>query len=78
MAKFAKAEPPKQNKQLKAIGRAWLNAAKADGKEYLNVTVDKAVGEVTIGPDDRILMFPNAKRDGKKDADWRLMVEVDE
>lgn len=67
------------------IGRAWKNLVKnADSKyhgtEFLNITLDRDVQEVTLKHGDKIQLWPNNKREGKQDADYRvsLVTSADE
>jgi len=72
-----------QNKR-EFIGKAWVNIVEKDGphkgKEYINVTLDNSVDEVTISKGARLLLWPNDKRTGVnentgkdyQDADYRV------
>ena len=68
------------------VGRAWKNTSKS-GIEYLNISFDQNM-EVTIKDtktgiayeipaNANIQMFANNKREGKKDADYRLSFQVE-
>jgi len=60
------------------IGRAWKNAVKAgdrQGTEFISLSLDKGV-DITLNGGDRMLLWPNKKREGKADADFRVSVEV--
>jgi len=57
------------------IGKAWLNKVlKGDheGTEYINLTLDNNIQEVVIEKGNRLLLWPNEKREGKQDADFRV------
>jgi hypothetical protein len=57
------------------VGRAWENEAKLkDGSTvtFLNITIDRDIQLDGITSAHKFQLWPNAKRDGKKDADWRL------
>ena len=55
------------------IGKAWDNVS-TNGKHYLRIKLDSKNAEVTLTQNDRIALVPNKKRDGKKDADYSLIV----
>lgn len=61
---------------FKALAAAFI----ADGgnrKPVINITIDRDLPvAVTLSPLERVLLFPNVKRDGKKDADLRLSIEL--
>lgn len=59
------------------IGRAWKNLVKKEdseykGTEFLNITLDRDVQEVVLKQGDKIQLWPNNKREGKQDADYRV------
>ena len=61
------------------IGRAWINVVKNEeskyvGTEFINVTLDKDVNKVVINAGDKLQLWPNNKREGKKDADFRVSI----
>jgi hypothetical protein len=73
----------KEQTKQEFIGKAWVNKAKQgkhEGTEYLNVTFDKNISEVVIKATDRLLIWPNEKREGVNpktnkpymDADFRV------
>ncbi len=69
--------------KLVPVGRAWKNVtganSKAPGTEFLTLSIDSgrnSPGNVTLSPGDRVILYPNIKREGKKDADLRAFVEV--
>jgi len=76
MAILKKAEAPETSRQF--IGRAWVNEVQKEGPskgvKFLNIQIDNALEEVTIKQSDRLQLWPNSKREGKKDADFRLSV----
>lgn len=63
------------------IGRAWKNKTQ-DGREYLNIKLDKLDQDknpiMLNGVDFNctLQLWPNPKREGKKDADLRLSILV--
>ena len=57
------------------IGKAWKNVTKNGkhvGTEYLNITLDRDIDEVVMKKGNRIMLWPNTKREGKQDADFRV------
>lgn len=57
------------------IGRAWVNKSKQNPEvEYLNVQIDRGFESITLNQNDLIQLYPNKKREGKKDADYRLSI----
>ena len=56
------------------IGRAWVNNTK-DGKVYINFKLDKGV-KANLDESCSIQLWPNTKREGKKDADYRASVLI--
>jgi len=70
----------KVNKQA-FIGRAWKNVAGPNtenaGTVFLSLRIDSGV-KVTLTEKDSILLWPQTKREGKQDADFRMSVEIKE
>jgi uncharacterized protein (DUF736 family) len=64
------------------IGRAWINKVKKEGKnhgvEFISVRLDQAYETIQLDKGDRLLLWPNNKREGKQDADYRVSVVSDE
>ena len=61
------------------IGRAWVNTVKTGelaGQNVLNLRFDRGVTGITVTPETHIELWPNAKRAGKRDADYRASVVV--
>ena len=71
------AKPTRQTKLLN-VGRGWANETReGSNMPVISCVIDRDLGaEVNLQPNDRILFFPNSKREGKRDADFRLAVEV--
>lgn len=72
---------PQANRQF--IGKGWVNLInkpgnKYNGVKYVNITLDNTIGDITIKNGEKLILFPNKKRAGKKDADFRLSVISDE
>ena len=60
-------------------GKAWNNTvnkegSKANGMNYINITLDNTIDVLSLKAGDKIQLWPNAKREGKQDADWRMSV----
>lgn len=68
------------NVQREFIGRAWINTAHLkDGTEasVINIQLDNTIDEVVLnGSVKGIQLWPNKKRDGKRDADYRLSILI--
>lgn len=68
----------KPNSKRTFIGRAWINEVKKEGAskgvKFLNVTRDKGFEDITLKASDSLQLWPNPKREGKRDADFRLSV----
>ena len=64
------------------IGRAWINTIAKEGPlkgtQFLNVQLDNAFASITLTPKDKLQLWPNTKREGKKDADYRLSIVSEE
>lgn len=56
------------------IGKAWKNTTKT-GKEYMRLTIDRNIN-ISLSGKDSIELWPNKKRENKKDADFRASVRV--
>lgn len=77
----AKAAKPQTARQF--IGKGWVNLInkpgnKYNGVKYVNITLDNTIGDITIRNGEKLILFPNKKRAGKKDADFRLSVVSNE
>lgn len=67
------------------IGKAWNNKSKSN-KNYTNIVFDRGIEVIvkdiksglaySLSGKDGMLAFPNAKREGKKDADLRLSIST--
>ena len=69
---------PHRSTKLLNIGRIWVNEKAGDNQPAMSGRLDRDLGaEITLSPNDRILLFPNSKREGKRDADMRVAIEVD-
>lgn len=56
------------------IGRAWINQCK-DGKVRINFKIDRGI-KVELDENTPVLLSPNTKREGKRDADYRAAIQV--
>lgn len=62
-----------EREQGQFVGKAWENTSKS-GSKYFRITLDAKISEITLSKDNRIALVPNKKRDGKKDADFSLII----
>lgn len=70
-------EKPARTMRLLNIGRIWVNEQKNENSPVMSGVIDRNLGaSITLSPNDRIVFFSNAKRDGKRDADLRVAIEV--
>ena len=76
MAVQKTAARPAMNRSF--IGRAWKNVAKGGankGTEFISVLFDRGVtGTIDLGNGSNLMLWPNNKREGKRDADYRVSV----
>lgn len=60
------------------IGRAWVNVVQKEGenkgKSFIQIRLDRNIKELTVKGTDSFQLWPNVKREGKQDADFRLSV----
>lgn len=60
------------------IGSAWINTAKSGankGTQFINVMFDRtAKGTIDVGDGSHLMLWPNNKREGRRDADYRVSV----
>ena len=60
------------------IGRAWINEAKGGankGTKFISVVFDRGVsGTIDLANGSNLMLWPNNKREGKRDADYRVSV----
>lgn len=60
-------------------GKGWINTvnkagSKVDGVKFINVSLDRGIESLTLKAGDRIQLWPNVQREGKKDADYRMSI----
>ena len=70
--------PIQRTTKLLSIGRMWDNADTARGNQpVMRILLDRNLGlNITLQPSSQLIIFPNTKREGKKDADYRVAVEL--
>lgn len=67
------AEVKKSNEtEVIFIGKAWNNTTKG-GKNYTRIIIDRNL-DLTLHGSDSVELWPNNKREGKKDADFRVSI----
>lgn len=68
----------KTKEGLTPVGKGWVNKYKKEGveKEAINITIDRGVEELILRAEDKLVAFPNSKREGKRDADYRLYISA--
>lgn len=60
-----------------SIGRAWVNENPTGRQALISGQIDRDLGAtILLGANDRIMFFRNEKREGKKDADFRIAIEL--
>lgn len=60
------------------IGRAWENEVRNGdnkGTKFLSLRLDRGI-DISLVGGDQITLWPNQKREGKQDADFRVSVQV--
>jgi len=80
MANITKVAPTEVKREF--IGRAWINIVKKEGAlkgvEFMNVQIDNNIKEIVLKPTDKLQLWPNQQRSGKRDADYRLSIVTEE
>jgi uncharacterized protein (DUF736 family) len=80
MANITKVEAVPTKREF--IGRAWINTVAKEGAlkgtQFMNVQIDNGIKEITLKPTDRLQLWPNQQRSGKRDADYRLSIVSEE
>jgi hypothetical protein len=68
---------PRTTKPLN-IGRAWINKVSEGSRgPALSIQMDRNLSaDITLSPGDRVYLWPNKKREGIRDADFRLSMDV--
>ena len=77
---------PQANQQTKKnrlfIGKLWVNTITKEGEnkgvKFMSGNIDNKFKKITIGVNDQINIFPNNKRKGIKDADFRISLLTDQ
>lgn len=60
------------------IGKAWINTVKQgkhEGTQFISVKLDRNISKVDISAGQGITLWPNVKREGKQDADYRVSIK---
>lgn len=74
----AQTQPAAPKMQRVFVGHAWKNTVKREGpnqgKEFIRISLDRSIVELTLKPGIEIQMWPNNQRPGSKDADYRLSI----
>ena len=74
-----KQEAPATKREF--VGRVWENIVQEGehkGTIFFNIRIDQTIKKVTLTPDSKVQLWPNKKRDGKKDADYRMSIVLPE
>ena len=77
---------PQANQQTKKnrifFAKLWVNTITKEGenkgKKYMSGNIDNKFENFTIGVNDQINIWKNKKRDGKRDADYRVSLLTDQ
>lgn len=59
------------------VGKAWINTVKQGdfvGTQFINLTLDRDVHSVVLQQGIKVQLWPNKKREGKNDADYRVSI----
>lgn len=70
------ATPATTPKFFPVIGKAWINKSKK-GTDLINIVLGnrrEPFASITLKPNDKIMLRPNNKREGKKDADFQVVL----
>jgi len=72
----------RQNDARLFVGRAWLrkvsNPKSAhNGKEFINLVLDDGLGELTVKEGNKLILWPNNKRDGINEKTGRPFQDAD-
>ena len=71
-----------QKKNRIFIGKLWINTITKEGenkgKKFMSKKNDNKFKKMTIGINEQINIFPNKKRKGVKDADFRISLLTDQ
>lgn len=63
--------------KLVSVGRAWINQKPTGNQPPISGQIDRDFTSiVSLGANDRIFFFANIKREGSKDADFRMAIEL--
>jgi len=73
------AQPVDNNTKLLPVGKMWVNDRmnEAGTSPKLTITLDRNLGlNLTLAAGSRLLAFENNKREGRRDADYRIAVAL--
>lgn len=63
--------------KLVNIGRLWINKDATGKKPPISGQIDRSLGvSVTLSANDKLVFFRNTKREGTRDADFRIAIEL--
>ncbi len=70
--------PIQRTTKLLGIGRMWDNSATAQGNQpKFRILLDRNLGlHITLVPMSELVLFENKKREGKRDADYRVAISL--
>ena len=64
------------------FAKLWINTITKEGenkgKKFMSGNIDNRFSSFTIGVNDQINIFPNKKREGVRDADFRVSLLTDQ
>jgi hypothetical protein len=73
---------PQTRKNRVFFAKLWLNTITKEGEnkgmKYMSGNIDNKFKKFTIGVDDQIQIWRNKKREGIKDADFRVSILTDQ
>jgi hypothetical protein len=73
---------PQNKKNRVFFAKLWINTITKEGenkgKKFMSGNIDNKFKNFTIGANDQINIWPNKKREGIKDADFRVSLLTDQ
>ena len=73
---------PQNKKNRVFFAKLWINTITKEGenkgKKFMSGNIDNKFKKFTIGANDQINIWPNNKREGIKDADFRVSLLTDQ
>lgn len=59
------------------VGRAWINEQRSQNSPAVVIRMDRDLPRtISLAPGSELIAFPNKKREGKQDADFRIAVRL--